>query len=170
MLFRDLVFAARTLRRSPVFTVAAALTIALGIGASTAIFTVTNSVLLRPLPYKDPDRLVVIRTCSCATVWECRSRTRTSSTSARDRGGRSKTWRRFDRPAGAAWSRWHARTGALRGGHRQLLPCDGRVGRAWPRLRRRGRRTAARAAQPPTRRRTRRAGTAAAACRRHSES
>ena len=48
MLFRDLVFAARTLRRSPVFTLAAALTIALGIGASTAIFTVTNSVLLRP--------------------------------------------------------------------------------------------------------------------------
>jgi putative ABC transport system permease protein len=60
MLFRDLVFAARTLRRSPVFTLAAALTIALGIGASTAIFTVANSVLLRPLPYKDPDRLVVM--------------------------------------------------------------------------------------------------------------
>ncbi len=60
MLFRDLVFAARTLRRSPVFTLAAALTIAIGIGASTAIFTVTNSVLLRPLPYKDPDRLVVM--------------------------------------------------------------------------------------------------------------
>ena len=60
MLFRDLVLAARTLRRSPVFTLAAALTIALGIGASTAIFTVTNSVLLRPLPYKDPDRLVVM--------------------------------------------------------------------------------------------------------------
>jgi putative ABC transport system permease protein len=60
MLLRDLVFAVRTLRRSPVFTLAAALTIALGIGASTAIFTVANSVLLRPLPYKDPDRLVVM--------------------------------------------------------------------------------------------------------------
>lgn len=60
MLFRDLVFAVRTLRRSPVFTLAAALTIALGIGASTAIFTVANSVLLRPLPYKDPDRLAVV--------------------------------------------------------------------------------------------------------------
>ena len=60
MLFRDLIFAARTLRRSPVFTLAAALTIALGIGASTAIFTVANSVLLRPLPYKDPDGLVVM--------------------------------------------------------------------------------------------------------------
>lgn len=57
---RDLVFAARTLGRSPVFTLAAALTIALGIGASTAIFSVTNAVLLRPLPYDDPERLVVI--------------------------------------------------------------------------------------------------------------
>lgn len=60
MLFRDLVLAARTLLRSRGFTFVAALTIALGIGASTAIFTVASSVLLRPLPYKDPDRLVVM--------------------------------------------------------------------------------------------------------------
>jgi putative ABC transport system permease protein len=60
MLFKDLAFALRTLRRSPVFAVAAASTIALGIGASTAIFSVTNAVLLRKLPYRAPERLVVM--------------------------------------------------------------------------------------------------------------
>ncbi|HWF48927.1 MAG TPA: ABC transporter permease [Bryobacteraceae bacterium] len=59
MLLRDLAYSARTLWKSPVFTVAIAITLALGMGASTAIFSVTNAVLLRPLPYKDPGRLVV---------------------------------------------------------------------------------------------------------------
>jgi putative ABC transport system permease protein len=59
MEFRDLIVAARVLRKSPVFVLTAALTIALGVGASTAIFSVTNAVLLQPLPYRDPDRLVV---------------------------------------------------------------------------------------------------------------
>src|SRR5258708_3377506 len=59
-LIDDLTFAIRTLRKSPVFAVTAALTLALGIGASTAIFSVTNAVLLRPLPYSSPDRLALI--------------------------------------------------------------------------------------------------------------
>jgi putative ABC transport system permease protein len=57
---RDLALAGRTLRKSPIFALTAALTIALGVGASTAIFSVTNAVLLRPLPYQNPDELVII--------------------------------------------------------------------------------------------------------------
>ena len=60
MPFRDLAFAGRTLRKSPVFALTAALTIALGVGASTAIFSVTNAVLLRPLPYQKLDQLVIV--------------------------------------------------------------------------------------------------------------
>lgn len=59
MLTRDLLYAFRMLRKNPAFAVTAVVTIALGIGASTAIFSVTNTVLLRPLPYKAPDRLVL---------------------------------------------------------------------------------------------------------------
>ena len=57
----DFSYAFRTLRKSPIFTITVIITIALAIGASTAIFSVTNSVLLRKLPYKDPERLVLVR-------------------------------------------------------------------------------------------------------------
>jgi putative ABC transport system permease protein len=56
----DLRLASRSLRRSPIFAATAILTLALGIGTSTALFTVVHAVLLRPLPYSDPDRLVRI--------------------------------------------------------------------------------------------------------------
>jgi len=57
----DFSYAFRTLRKSPIFTITVVVTIALAIGASTAIFSVTNGVLLRRLPYKDPERLVLAR-------------------------------------------------------------------------------------------------------------
>jgi putative ABC transport system permease protein len=56
----ELRLSARTLRKAPSFAAAAALTVALGIGASTAIFSVVYGILLRPLPYRDVDRLVVV--------------------------------------------------------------------------------------------------------------
>ena len=61
-MWKDLAFSVRTLRRSPLFTIAAALSLALGIGANTAIFSLLDQVVLRSLPVRDPQRLVLLHT------------------------------------------------------------------------------------------------------------
>jgi len=57
---RDLTLAARSLSRRPAFTLVALLTLALGIGANTAVFSVVNGIVLNPLPYREPERLVAL--------------------------------------------------------------------------------------------------------------
>lgn len=84
----DLRFALRSLARRPVFTATAVITIALGIGANASVFTVVNGFMIRPLPYEDPDELVVVwaenpelgwfeTDVNPADAWDWRERSRT---------------------------------------------------------------------------------------------
>src|ERR1017187_9632605 len=59
-LWKDICFALRSFRNNPGFTAAAILLVAIGIGANTAIFSVANALLFRPLPYKDSERLAIL--------------------------------------------------------------------------------------------------------------
>ena len=85
-LLRDLRYVVRGFRQSPGFAVVAVLTLALGIGATTAMFAVVNAVLLKPLPFEDADRLMLVhspspiagRACAGTTSGRIRSTGRSS--------------------------------------------------------------------------------------------
>ena len=94
-LFEDIRFGLRLLRKNPGFTAVAMLTLALGIGANTAVFSVVYAVLLRPLPYKDPSSLIVLNettpmvgtvSVSYLNFLDWRSQSRTFSEMAAVRG------------------------------------------------------------------------------------
>ena len=72
-LLQDIRYGVRTVTRQPGFAATAIITLALGIGATTAIFSVVNAVVLRPMPFDDPDRVVVV------TVQDARSSTAVTS-------------------------------------------------------------------------------------------
>ena len=96
----DLRHAWRLARRQPGFAITAVLTLALGVGANTAIFSVVQAVLLRPLPFRDPDRLVL--------VWETRPRENLSRNVANP--GNYLAWKERNRvfEEMAAFSPWQA--------------------------------------------------------------
>ena len=67
---RDLRYAARSLARAPGFTLIAVLTIAIGIGATTIVYSMVNAALLRPLPVPDPERLFALEELRWGAVWQ----------------------------------------------------------------------------------------------------
>ena len=93
-LLRDFHYAGRQLLRAKSFTASAVMTLALGIGATTAVFAVMHAVVLRPLPFGDPDRIMAFRSSIAGAVWNPRSSpTRTSSISVTETAS-SSTWSR----------------------------------------------------------------------------
>src|SRR2546428_5151942 len=91
-LFQDLRYGLRMLAKTPGFTLVAVLALALGIGANTAVFSVVNAVLLKPLAYRDPDRIVTL-----SSLWK-------------KGGGKGGLWKQVSVPD---FQDWHDQTTAF---------------------------------------------------------
>jgi len=103
-MYNDLRYAFRQLLKNPGLTAVAILTLALGIGANTAIFSVVNAVLLRPLPYPDPDQIIWIseegsflkqlaESASDPLSWQSRVASFTAAVGYQTRRGQPRRWK-----------------------------------------------------------------------------
>src|SRR5579872_5020244 len=115
-MLQDLHYAFRLLRKSPGFAAIAAVTLAFGIGANAAVFSIVNAVLLRPLPYRDPSRLVVVWDGSVRESRLAKIFASTPDFEVFQRRARS-----FESLAAASWARAGATTLTGRGPARHVL-------------------------------------------------
>jgi putative ABC transport system permease protein len=136
-LWQDIRYAAHQLRTNPGFTIAAVLTLALGIGANTAMFSVVNAVLLRPLPYHQPERLVGLSLDGLdyvGTFLQFRERAKTLDVAAYNPAGTEVTLTGSGEPVqlkgAAVSSNFFAVLGAQASIGRMFLPSEGEAGHA----------------------------------------